>query len=1465
MKNTPACLATLLAISAPAQVFGLEHGSLEVVQLNTTNNNQDSPEPAVAVTIKPGATPAFAVRGYNRGDTDMAFSATPATDPQNGVMITSVTQNGRNNASGGGPDGISYATSHADFGATGFYIPVQCTSGGVEGNGGEYNMNVAAAWFPYAEGWLGGHARNAANGGALTLLESSSGIHLGSEFIDEAAGGISTLDLTALDSHGVPATSANGVLLVTGGKNEDNFAMSRDNADGTFTLSVMDNGSTNPTGYEQDPVAFVYVPTVAAGRGHVKALGRIQSDGSKETGSDNFTVTKQGTGEWLLVIAGEDDSTGTLIVSAEGGLPPEATTPNNTNNVVSYEWNPGLGGWLIQSRNLPDVALEDGATADEDMFSFAFLTAEPALALTSPAHGSLEQAGTQLTLSAAATGATPAAIQQVEFFVNGVTAGVDTTAPYESSYTLPLPGYYSFEAFATLDGGATVSTPQARVLVEADVDAPALPGYTVGIIDGGDPESTVDTPPALTAGWEVVTGTPSPLAFSDLGTASGEPAIRINGAPVPFDSGILFATNHAGDNYADTSTWGPIDNNLIPRNDGGNYALAVEDNAQGGGDPATSKESSQLALGFFPYADGWTGAHVAADATVSASSNLPAGIEVTNTAEGSYAITGLPLAGNLIAIATGSGSDNMMSIGQSGVSWLVNSRDNSQNLENGDFAFLFVPQASTQVLSGAVANDGTLTPLNVGLGAIGATVTVVANTYEIQFGDGTQVNPSTATLFLTGDFNAGNGFDNIYSYHANGNKFVVFSHDLPGLSGNAQAGGFRFLATPLAPAVLNGDEVEVAVTDTEAREGSDDRTLEFKFTRFADIGSPLTIQYQVDGNAINGTDYESLPGSVTFAAGQQTVTVTVTVIDDSDFELDETVGLTVLPGSGYSVGLNASASGLIRNAASIVPVVEVSFQDGSDGYDGTFTKFVGKSTPRRQVPALDEFGNPVLDGGGNPVLVDEYDPPVYTETLGSSVAQAYLDGFPGHKGATPADDSPDVNAMVRFDNLFGNGPGQVPVGATIAKAELKLTTANGGNSQSGGPYVVDQLLIPVDETTTYADLDFGEGFEGVRGASTGIPLAAFGAMAKQQVETGDVTAIVRAWAEALAADPGSNPNYGFAVFTGGTTDGWEFCTEGNANVALRPKLVIRYVEAPTSTYTFSADQSARLIGQAATEDGSTIGVQFIDQAAGATQEALMRFPVTFGGEGIPLDEEIVKAELVLVTGSPLFGGSANAQSPGPVAVHRVLVPWDVTTEFGFYGPQVGQDIDPAISRVSGMGQGSTAYLDLTAAAQAWRAGEANHGVNLKPETTDGWQFFWPGSALAGTTPQLRIVTAKLGSGEPTAFDLWAESHGGPGAQQGSDTDRDGIPALVEYALGLDLAAVDRLPELAVAGGTASLQFTKGADAKGDAAVSYQIKSSTNLIDWETVTEAVDGPDDISMSIPLGAGKKFFRLVVTYQP
>ncbi|TRU37621.1 MAG: hypothetical protein EWV78_06785, partial [Microcystis aeruginosa Ma_MB_F_20061100_S20D] len=89
--------------------------------------------------------------------------------------------------------------------------------------------------------------------------------------------------------------------------------------------------------------------------------------------------------------------------------------------------------------------------------------------------------------------------------------------------------------------------------------------------------------------------------------------------------------------------------------------------------------------------------------------------------------------------------------------------------------------------------------------------------------------------------------------------------------------------------------------------------LIYTFTRTGDTTNPLTVNYTVDGTATNGSDYTSIPTSVTFAANSATATVTVDPTADTTVESDETVILTLAAGTGYTVGTTNPVTGTINN------------------------------------------------------------------------------------------------------------------------------------------------------------------------------------------------------------------------------------------------------------------------------------------------------------------------------------------------------------------------------------------------------------------------------------------------------------------------------------------------------------------------------------------------------------------------
>jgi len=113
--------------------------------------------------------------------------------------------------------------------------------------------------------------------------------------------------------------------------------------------------------------------------------------------------------------------------------------------------------------------------------------AAPTVRITSPAQGSSLVGNQQIQVTADATD--DGAVATVEFFVNGVSIGTDTTAPYQVAYFVPQGGgTLTFTAKATDGAGKSTTSAPVTATVQGD-QAPRVTmrtPVTAGIYAGGD-------------------------------------------------------------------------------------------------------------------------------------------------------------------------------------------------------------------------------------------------------------------------------------------------------------------------------------------------------------------------------------------------------------------------------------------------------------------------------------------------------------------------------------------------------------------------------------------------------------------------------------------------------------------------------------------------------------------------------------------------------------------------------------------------------------------------------------------------------------------------------------------------------------------------------------------------------------------------------------------------------------------
>jgi hypothetical protein len=182
-----------------------------------------------------------------------------------------------------------------------------------------------------------------------------------------------------------------------------------------------------------------------------------------------------------------------------------------------------------------------------------------------------------------------------------------------------------------------------------------------------------------------------------------------------------------------------------------------------------------------------------------------------------------------------------------------------------------------------------------------------------------------------------------------------------------------------------------------------------------------------------------------------------------------------------------------------------SFQDGFNSYTGTVDTFIYESNPGTARGSMNYF---------------EWD------TSGEVGSEA----------------SGRLESLLRFDNIFGSDPGQIPVGAAIISAQVEYVVFNVGDTAD-----VYEVLVDWDENTTYNNFGAAAGVQGEDygnyvGAASGSGFATF---------TIDVTESLTRW----SANPTSNRGW---IFRPLYADGVQVYSREASTAANRPKLIVEY-------------------------------------------------------------------------------------------------------------------------------------------------------------------------------------------------------------------------------------------------------------------------------------------------------------------
>ncbi len=219
------------------------------------------------------------------------------------------------------------------------------------------------------------------------------------------------------------------------------------------------------------------------------------------------------------------------------------------------------------------------------------------------------------------------------------------------------------------------------------------------------------------------------------------------------------------------------------------------------------------------------------------------------------------------------------------------------------------------------------------------------------------------------------------------------------------------------------------------------------------------------------------------------------------------------PGETYQLDLIDSFNGgwgwtsidSVSVPGELAPVTTLSFQEGVDDgfgvYSGTRDTRIWEPQPDTDFATEDRFG---VDGGGT-----------------------------GPNGDR-------IQGLIRFEDIIGDGPGQIPEGALIQSATLTLDTVNDGNRPN-----LHQMLIGWEETDTWNSLGGGVSPDGIEAS-----IGKFQFLGNDSGRVIDVTAYLQAWVN-------GQTNYGWLMTSSGT-DGWDAASSEFPGIGNRPRLEVSF-------------------------------------------------------------------------------------------------------------------------------------------------------------------------------------------------------------------------------------------------------------------------------------------------------------------
>ncbi len=196
------------------------------------------------------------------------------------------------------------------------------------------------------------------------------------------------------------------------------------------------------------------------------------------------------------------------------------------------------------------------------------------------------------------------------------------------------------------------------------------------------------------------------------------------------------------------------------------------------------------------------------------------------------------------------------------------------------------------------------------------------------------------------------------------------------------------LGDPTGSGTITNDDVNVSIADLAAFEGQSGTTpFAFTVTLSAAYVLPVSVDFATrDGSALSGSDYLAASGTVTFAPGETSHQVVISVLGDTSLETDETFFVDLMNPVNVSLG-HATAVGTIKNDDG-TPSLTIDDVQGVEGAPGATTGFVFSVT--LSSPTINTVAVAWATANGSATAPADYAPGSGTLTFAPGITQQAL-------------------------------------------------------------------------------------------------------------------------------------------------------------------------------------------------------------------------------------------------------------------------------------------------------------------------------------------------------------------------------------------------------------------------------------------------------------------------------------------